>query len=234
VKGVLRDLLPPVLWRAMARLRHGARANPAYQGVTTLANLSALHQGRFAQIYDAVYPNDPDLLPDGNLMRLRAYHSFLFAEIASRTPGDFVSVGISFGVTPKVLYELVLKGSNRTYHLIDPLTGKPGVNYCQDAGFVLSQFGGDPLVRLYLTPAPDVFPLSLPDGLAFAEFNTGEEDAELASLPHLIPSLGEGGVILIDSYGWGPWAVRFDDVARAAGASIFCLPTGQGVLVKNR
>jgi hypothetical protein len=167
-------------------------------------------------------------------MRLRTYHSFLFAEIASRVPGDFVSVGISYGVTPKVLYELVVKGTKRTYHLIDPFEGEPGANYCEDADFVRSQFRGDPFVSLHLTPAPAVFPLDLPHGLAFAELSTGDDHADLDSMGHLLESLNRGGVIMIEDYGWGPWAARFDDAAHAAGASIFCLPTGQGVVLKNR
>lgn len=231
--GVLKGLVPPLLWLAASHLLRGRSSNISYQGVSSLADLSALHQGRFARVYDAVYPNDPDLLPDGNLVRLRVYHTYLFAEIASRTLGDFLSVGVSYGVAPKVLYDLVLKGGKRAYHLVDPFTGKGGTGHRQDPADVMAQFGGDPLVRLHMTPAPQVFPIHFDDGLAFAELSTGDEQAELASLPYLIGCLNPGGLIVIDDYGWGPWISRYDEAAQRVGASIFSLPTGQGVLIKN-
>ena len=234
MKGFLRDLVPPLLWRAARRVLGRTPAGPSYQVVSTLLHLSALHEGRFAAVYDAAYPNDPDSLPDGNLLRLRIYHTYLFAEIASRVRGDFVSIGISYGVTSKVLYELLLKGSQRTYHLVDPFVGKPGYGYCQDPAFVMAQFGGDPLVCLHQIAAPAAFPLPLKDGLAFVDLDTENEDTDVASLPYLIDRLAPGGVMVIDFYGWASSTAKYDRAAERAGAAIFILPTGQGVLVKNR
>jgi hypothetical protein len=228
---VLRQISPPFLWQLASRVRHGNHRRMSYQGVTTLTNMSLLHEGRFAQVYDAAYPIDPGIGPDGNMMRLRVHLSVLFAEMALRVPGDFVSIGISYGVTEKVVYELVVKGTQRTYHLIDPFVGDPHEN-CVDPSVVVARFSGDPHVRLHLTPAPQVFPLVLDNGLAFAELSTANQEAELASLPYLIASLNPGGVIVIDDYGWDQKAAGYDRVVHAAGASIFCLPTGQGVLMK--
>jgi hypothetical protein len=69
------------------------------------------------------------------------------ALLRSRVAGDFVSVGVSYGVTAKVLYELLIKGHQRAYHLVDPFVGKEGWGYCQDPAFVMAQFGGDPLLE---------------------------------------------------------------------------------------
>jgi hypothetical protein len=228
---VLRQISPPFLWQLASRVRHGNNRRVSYQGVSTLTNMSALHEGRFAQVYDAAYPIDPGLGPDGNLLRLRVYLTVLFAELALRVPGDFVNVGVSYGVSEKVVYELVVKGTQRTYHLIDPFDGDPR-DYCVDPSVVVARFSGDPCVQFHLTPAPQVFPLVLGNGLAFAELSTGNQEAQLASLPYLIGSLNPGGVILIDDYGWGQKALSYDAAVLAAGASIFCLPTGQGVVMK--
>ena len=233
LRDLLRDVSPPFLWRAASAFRHGRPTSPNYQGVTTLANLSALHGGRFAEVYDAAYRRDPGLLPDGNTVRLRVYQSYLFATIASKVKGDFVSVGISYGVTAKVIYELVLRGRERTYHLVDPFTDDSGAGYCKDAPAVMRQFGGDPFVRLHRAAAPQVFPLDFVGGLAFAELSTGDDGADLESLPYLVERLHPEGVIVLDDYAWGPWMSRLDEEARALGASIFCLPTGQGVLLKE-
>lgn len=155
---VLKDLAPPLLWRVAGRLLGRRPAGPSYQGVSTMITLSALHEGRFAAVYDAAYPNDPCVPPDGNLLRLRVYLTCLFAEIASQVRGDFVSIGVSYGVTSKVLYELLLKGTQRTYHLVDPFVGRLEHGCCQDPSLVIAQFDGDPFVRVHQTAAPAAFP----------------------------------------------------------------------------
>lgn len=222
------------MWRTGARILRGRRPQPSYQGVSSLADLSALHRGRFATVFDAAFPNDPDLQPDGNLLRLRAYGTAMFAEISLRAPGDFVSVGVSYGVTPKVVYELVVKGSGKTYHLIDPFRPKDHDNYADNPEPVMAQFGGDPCVRLYCNTAPEAFPLRLSNGLAFAELSTGDQRADLASMPYLINCLSPGGAIVIDDYGWYPSTMPYDLIAEDSGAQIFVLATGQGVLTKRR
>lgn len=230
--GILFDLTPPLLQRLVRRVR-GKPSRHIYQGVNTPFDMSALHHGRFASIYDAAYPNDPQLVGNGNVLRLRAYQAYLFAEIAMRARGDYLAAGVSYGVIPKVLYELSLRGSGRTFHLIDPLVDQERVGYCNDPALVSKLLDGDPAVRLQLGAIPAVFPLALPDGLAFAHLNTGDEEAELASLPYLVDHLNPGGVIVLDEYASQQAASRYDAAATHLGASVFTLPTGQGVLVKN-
>lgn len=230
--GILFDLTPPLLQRLVRRVR-GKPSRHIYQGVNTPFDMSALHHGRFASIYDAAYRNDPDLIGDGNLLRLRAYHAYLFAEIAMRARGDYLAAGVSYGVIPKVLYELSVRGTGRTFHLVDPLADHERAGYCKDPALVLALFDGDPAVRLHLSAIPAVFPIALPAGLAFAHLTTGDEEAELTSLPYLVDNLNPGGVVVIEDYAAQQIASRYDAAARQAGASIFTLSTGQGVLVKN-
>lgn len=230
--AVLRSLTPPALWDLASRIRNGKARGPSYQGLTTLVDMAALHRGRFAEVFDAAYPLDPSLPPDGNLTRLRTYQTWLFAQLALRVPGDFVSIGVSCGVTPKVLYELVLKGTGRTYHLIDPFVPGGGA-YCDDPRIVMDQFGGDSRVRFIRDTAPKAFPLPLEHGIAFAELDTGDSEAEIESIPYLVDQLAPGGVIVTDEYGWGPWCRLYDEAADRSGANIFMLPTGQGVLMRR-
>jgi len=232
--NLLRRLTPPVLWDLLRRAR-GKPPLRSYHGVTTPFDMSALHQGRFAAVFDAVYRNDPGLRHDANLLRLRAYCAHMFAAIAMRAPGDFLEAGVSYGVIAKVLYELTVKESGRTYHLVDvdPRHTEAKREYCSDPAFVPALFRDDPAVRLHLVGIPAVFPLPLPTGLAFAHLDTDNEDVEFASLPYLVENLNPGGVILIEAYGLQPFAARYDAVARQLQASIFTLPSGQGVLIKR-
>ncbi len=229
---ILKSLTPPLLWR----LGRHIRATPSprnYQDVITPFDMSALHGGRFGAIFDATFPHDPLLPRDGNLTRLRTYQAYLFAEVARRTRGDYLTVGVSYAVMSKVLYELTVKGTGRTYHLVVPLVDLEEAGYCKDPAFVRDLFAGDPAVRLHLKAIPGAFPLALPNGLAFVHLTSGNEEAELASLPYLVANLDPCGVIVIDDYGLQDFASRYDAVAELAGAAIFTLPTGQGVLMKK-
>jgi hypothetical protein len=227
----IRELAPPVVVR-VGRSLLGRPHRHTYQGVQTLANMSALHHGRFAAVYDSVCEDDPDLRSDGNRVRLRAYYAYLFASIASTWPGDFVSVGVSYGVTERVLFELIVKGGDRVLHLVDSFEDNERAGYCRNPATVMAHFHGDPLVRLHRVKAPAAFPLPLDRGLAFAVLGTGDEAAEIASLPYLARCLGAGGIIVIEDYGWNVSTAAFDAAAQRAGGSIFTLTTGQGVFVK--
>lgn len=230
VRNGLRALTPPLVWQFLKRLS-GRPPLRSYQGVVTPFDMSALHTGRFADVFDAANRNDPTCSSD--LLRLRAYLAYLFAEVARRVRGDYLAAGISFAVAEKVVYELTLKGTARTFHLIDPFLDHRDTGYCKDPAFVADLFGRDAAVRFHLAAIPDAFPITLPDGLAFAHLDTGDEDAELASLPYLVGCMNQGGVIVIDSYGLGQFAARYDAVAQRCGAAVFTLPTGQGVLMRS-
>lgn len=234
LRSIVRALTPPVLWEGL-RQTSGRPPARRYQGVSTPFNMSALHTGRFADAFDRANANDP-AQTDADELRLRAHQAYVFAAVALRARGDYLSAGVSYAVCAKVVFDLLLKGTGRTLHLVDPFqNGDAHANdgFCTDAGFVARIFDRDPAVRFHLSAIPAAFPLTLPEGLAFVHLNTGDEDAEIASLPYLIEHVNPGGVILIDSYGWQQFAARYDTVAAAAGARIFPLVTAQGVLLKD-
>jgi hypothetical protein len=226
----LARLVPPVLIdayrRAIGRPRH------TYQGVSTPFNMRQLHEGRFAAVYDPI-SSDPLCATDAALMRLRAYLANMFAGIAMVVPGDYLAAGISYAVMSKAIYELTLKGTGRTFHLIDPFRDLDGQGWCTDSGFVMRRFDGDPLVRLHQRAIPEAFPLPLSNGLAFVHLDTGNEDAEFESLPYLVEVLNPGGLMVIDAYGYSNFAERYDAVADRLGQRILVLPSGQGVLSKT-
>lgn len=229
---LLSALTPPFVAASYRRMR-GLPPRTSYHGVSTPYNMSQLHEGRFAAVYDPIYASDPLFRTDGNLIRLRAYFAHVFAEVAMATPGDYLAAGISYAVMPKVIYELTLKGSGRAFQLVDPLLDSDGDGWCTDAAFVMQRFEGAPAVRLHQRAIPDAFPLSLPDGLAFVQLDTGNEDAELESLPYLVGVLNPGGVMVIDAYGFNDLATRYDAVAEHLGQRILAMPSGQGVLIKH-
>jgi hypothetical protein len=227
----LARFVPPILADAYRRAIGRPRQH-SYQGVTTPFNMRQLHEGRFAEAFDPIYPSDPLFRTDGDLVRLRCYLAHVFAETAMAIRGDYLAAGISYAVVPKVIYELTLKGSGRSFHLLDPLLDAQGDGWCTDPALVLRRFEGDAAVHLHQRLIPDAFPLPLPNGLAFVHLDTSNEDAELASLPYLVAVLNPGGVMVMDSYGFGDFAERYDAVAADLGQRILAMPSGQGVLIK--
>jgi hypothetical protein len=103
--------------------------------------------------------------------------------------------------------------------------------YNTDAAFVRQQYQDDPSVLVHVANIPECFPLSGLGRLAFVHLNTGNTIAEAASLPYLYACLSVGGFILIDKYAISHgYRADYDLTLARIGASIWTLPTGQGVI----
>lgn len=207
-----------------------------YQGVTTEHNMRALHEGRFADLLEQAVADDPTVEPDD--VRLRIYTVAELARSIAHVPGDAVSIGISYGTAPKVLFRYAWIEQERTLHLVDPFSGicEPGAvrPYNTDHERLMREVAGEPYVKLHRVAVPDGLPLPI-DRIAFVHFNTGHPEAEAATIQWLWERLSVGGMIVCDSYafGRGHQAV-YDPVAAQLGASIMTWPSGQGLLVKTR
>ena len=212
---------------------------PFYQGVQSHHNMDVLHRGRFAEIYDRWRSLNPHSSP--NETRLRHYMSCMFAEFSGNVQGDFLSAGISYGVAPHVIYDFVeFEKLGKTYHFIDPFLGINNPNdggamspYNTDVNFVRQQYPVGAPVRIHQTTIPDCFPLDGLDALAFAHLNVTVAVAEADSIDYLYKKLSSGGFIIIDYYAFGRGNFEvYDQAIKKAGASIFTLVTGQGVIHK--
>lgn len=64
-----------------------------------------MHEGAFGQAFARYASLDPHIPPEAT--RLRIYLASTFAERCVAFPGDFVFGGISYGVVPRVIYDLV-------------------------------------------------------------------------------------------------------------------------------
>lgn len=239
IVSAVKDVTPPLLWRAL-RSAAGRRANPtrSYQGVTTEHDTREMHEGAFGEAFARYAPLDPHIPPDAT--RLRIYLAAMFAERCAALPGDFVFGGISYGVAPRVIYELVAVRADRAFHLIDPFTGSDGgtsrvrPTYNTDGEYVRRQYPERANVRLWRDYLPQCFPLEGVDRIAFAHLNTGALQAEANSLAYLYDRLSPGGVIVLDYYGFlgGQNRGPYEPVLASLGAMRYVMVTGQGILVK--
>ncbi len=175
---------------------------------------------------------------DTRVTRLRTYYVWNFASLAlARTEtGDFVTGGVSYGTTPKVVADcLNFAHTGRKWWLIDPLDGWPDPSFKYNVDLENAQSGWNPNAQAewILEPLPGSLN-SLPSSLAFVHLNTGNFDAELESLPTLGERVCSGGFILLDQYGWRSTdqQLQFDTAVHEAGLESFELPTYQLVIWK--
>ncbi len=243
--NVAHGILPPFLFEAALRLA-GKSVHPKesyrgliYHGVWTSHNAKPLHVGRYAELYEKYQPLDP--FTPINLTRYRLYNICMMARLCRNVPGDFLFVGISYGVGPRLLYDFLDFGKlDKTLHLLDPFTGivdrsaklTLGV-YNTDPERVRAQYPPGAPIRIHCGVIPDLLPLPDVTRLAFVSLDTSDLVAESESLPILFEQLSSGGAIVVDRYGGGDGHFEhYDPVFTKLGVEPFWFPSGQAVIVK--
>ena len=238
-RAAVRAVVPPVLWEGLRRLAgRPAVSQFTYQGVSTVHDMRPLHCGAFREAFDRFATLDQRIAPD--LTRLRTYSAWMFAHLAAPLPGAFLFGGVSYGVAPRVVFELLSNTApGRAYYLVDPFRGTDGAmqvraTYNTDAELVRRQYPPGANVRMVEEYLPACLPLEGDPAIAFAQLNTGHPQAEVDSLPYLYDRLLPGGVLLIDSYAFlaGTSRPAYDTALATLGATAFTLVTGQGVVFK--
>lgn len=230
----VKAILPPILWD---KLRKGRDVPPsAYQGVQTIHDMALLHSGAFGEAFDKAAA--ADTVDSMERIRLRVYNAAFLASLTNDVPGDFLFGGVSFGIAPRVLYDMVPR---RRFHMVDPFTGEDisgqvRPSYNTDPEAVRRQYPADAPITMHRVRIPDGLPLPGVDRLAFVHLNTTVPKAEAESLPGLYSLLSPGGIILIDAYAMSGLEGRrsYDPALDALGIAPFVLVTGQGVVVKPR
>ena len=229
----LRDLAPPALWNYVRQKRHGEEvrfANRRYHVMQTDYSAVPLHIGKYAEIFERIAPNDPNIDPE--LTRYRIYNICQAAKWSLAHPGDFLCVGVSFGIAPRVVFEFIdFDSSGRTYHLVDPFDAAVARGFNSDAELVREQYPHDAKIAIHKAFAPE----GIPDvNLAFAHFNTGNPTAETASLPLVYERLSPGGIVIFDAFSSTSAATKeYSRAFNAMNLEPFWLPSGQVMLAKQ-
>ena len=215
----------------MRRVRHGEEvrfANRLYHVMQTDHSAVPLHVGRYAEIFD-VSRNDSNFSPE--LRRYRTYNICQAARWSLAVPGDFLCVGVSFGVTPRTVFEFLdFAATGRTYHLVDSFNEPAGSVFNNDPDLIRRQYPRDARVIIHRAAAPE----GIPGGpFAFAHFDIGGGDAEIASAPLVYERLTPGGIVTFDAFSVTSATTRAYSRAFAAmNVEPFWLPSGQVMLKK--
>jgi len=167
------------------------------------------------------------------------------AEHARRIEGDFVECGVyrgmSCGLVTRYLEFEKLDKRLWLYDLFDHEDQRSGVVMPGHGGTLFSdvtaRFAPYPNVRVIKGFVPESFAQGQPDRIAWFHLDLNDADAETAALEHLFDRISEGGLLILDDYGWKTYPGQkeaADRFAESRGHRILELPTGQGLLIKHR
>ena len=211
-----------------------------YGNVHIYKRLNEYHNANFNYYHNKFCLNDLHLKANTELTRFRNYNNVKFAEYSIRqnTIGSFLSAGISYGTSAKVITHMLdEKVRNIEYFLIDDYKNDGGVNYNTDIGNVkkdlknINNFKFNFISELLCHSSLS----KVNNDLIFSHLNTGNFEAEFEFLPQIINKTKNNGVIIIDNYGfWKPKEINLFDSYVSENMNLFklVLPSVQCVLIK--
>lgn len=171
--------------------------------------------------------------------------------------GDFVELGVFQGDMSFFIWNYCdLENSDRQYYLYDSFEGidpekvaegeyKRLGDYLSFANNIYSRDGLFETVRkrfekysnIHLVKGflPGAFEQAIPEAISFLHIDLNSAQAEIESLEILFPRIINGGVIVLDDYGWLVFDKQktfHDNFFHARGVKVLELPTGQGLAIK--
>jgi len=180
------------------------------------------------------------------------------ARQAARAEGDFVECGVNAGFTSSaILHALDWNRLGRQFYLVDTFAGpvlsqfseaeiRQGRKqvaedaaaqggYVTDIGRIRANFAEWPSVHLVQDAVPGALSQVPARRLAFLHLDMNAALPERAALEYFWDKLSPGAMVLLDDYaryGYAQLQEAIDEAARARGAAVLSLPTGQGLIQK--
>lgn len=235
ISKLVQAVAPPAIWNAYLRLRGRGSVYPwrEFGNVMTRANAKPLLEGRYAELYEKYYRLDPFLPIE--ITRYRNYNYCYFASLCRDVPGDFLCAGVSWGISPRIVFDFVeFPSLGKTLHLVDPFEGIVANNsdrvserYNRDPDYVLQQYPVGAPVRIHRERVP----YRVPGRFAFIFSDTGNAAADAETVPIYYESLSPGGIFITNSYAND--IGYYEPVFARLGITPLWLPSGQGVVFKR-
>lgn len=214
-----------------------------YQNVHTNIKIDEYHSGKFDLYHNKFCLNDLHLNSNSQVTRFRNYINSKYAEFAIRnnSTGNFLSVGISYGTSLKLITHLFdEKVNNAKYFLIDNYKNVNGFNrnYNNDINNVkkdlinIKNFKFNFIEDLLNQSSLD----KVDDNLIFTHLNTGNYKVEFEFLPQIINKTKANGVVIIDNYGfWNKIEINNIDEYISKNTNLFkiVMPSLQCVIIKS-
>jgi hypothetical protein len=173
---------------------------------------------------------------------------------AARLPGDFVECGVDTGMLSLAICDwLDFNSRDKDFWLFDTFNGIPneqmsdaerdGIGgwhnrerYTECFAQASANFAPWPRCRLIRGAVPQTL-AAFPENrrVAYLSIDMNIVVPEIAAIEFFWERLVPGAVVLLDDYGWSTHTAQkeaFDVFARARGAMILTVPTGQGIIIR--
>jgi O-methyltransferase len=213
-------------------------------------NLSFLNDKKFMKIFNNLVESDKD---KGKVWRL---HIFLWCfSSALKREGDLIECGVFRGLSSALACQYTSFDSfNKNLYLFDTWDGIPedqidkgrstndyfNKKYMDESNLekVYERFSSYTNVKIIKGKVPDIFnSIELPKKISFLHLDMNNSLAEIGALEAVFENLVDGAMCLLDDYGMSiarEQMLSESDWFQKKGYLICDLPTGQGLVIKNK
>jgi hypothetical protein len=181
----------------------------------------------------------------------RAYIGCWFANIVKNVPGDFIECGTNTGMYARMIINYSKIGNTeKKIYLIDTFEGldekystTEEMERSHDMGYhkvniyesVKKTFSEFKNVEVIKGVVPDVLERFTDTKFCYVSIDMNSVYPEISALEKLWDKISVGGVIVLDDYGIDEdQGLAHNKFAESKNATVLCLPTGQGVIIKTK
>jgi len=215
----------------------------AFQNIITEFKLDMLYEKNFEVAYENGIKDDPNNKQLKEWLRYGVYLNAIVAKLAVLGGGDFCTVGVSYGVVPRTIYDylssLGLWDKQRKYILVDKwegllfasqITKTRQSEYCDNVEFIKRKFREDSfqIIQKY---APEALH-QIKNKISYIHLNTTDAEAEFKTIEFIYDKLTTPGFIVIGHYGILQTRELIDLFLEKHNNYVIPLPNLQGIIVK--
>jgi hypothetical protein len=238
------------------------RARYNEDGLISAHNVDFIEEPKFKIAYERAVAEKLFVSPD---IRWRLHVACWAGTQALALKGDFVECGVNKGFMSRIVMDyLDFDRRNATFYLLDTFQGfdekyltpqerrglqasagdqhdadsKPwqmgAYEPCYDV--VVRAFNRYDNVRIIKGAIPETLAEAKTERVAYLSIDMNCVYPEIAAIEHFWPKLVQGGIVILDDYGWSAHFAQklaMDAFAIKVGTRILSLPTGQGLIIKT-
>jgi hypothetical protein len=198
-----------------------------------------LDEPKFERSFESALSEVPSILKEQFLgIKYRAHIATWAATQALRVPGDFIEIGVWWGVLSKTILEYNSPQiSSKQFYLVDPWGGLVGTRYSENIlSKIEHRFKDYSNVELVKGLAPQILSSIQIDKIAYLSIDMNSFQAEVDSLKYLYPLLSPGAVVYLDDYAHLDCSQVRKEVGAfldVKGENLLVFPSGNAIFIKK-
>ncbi|WP_052323744.1 TylF/MycF/NovP-related O-methyltransferase [Flavihumibacter sp. ZG627] len=218
--------------------------------LVTSNNCDFINEPRFAKAYAAAAATKPWA---GFTLQWRVYIVCWFADFVKHLEGDFVECGVNTGAYARAIIDYIdFPSLDKKFYLFDTfgglvqnqLTSKEKelgfykhYNHYEDVYEQVKNTFAPFNVEVVKGIVPDTLVHCKSEKIAYLSIDMNVTAPEIAAINYFWDKIVPGGIVMLDDYGFAPHIEQkkaFDTWAKEKSVNILSLPTGQGVIIKQK